>query len=141
MDPREKLYTDIKQAIEENVPIVAHVGLYNQDVPYASEGVPFERPAVFIEFGEIQWAQFKATEFGRSCEGSGDIRLHVVTDWNDEAYHLSFKLGEDIWNALSDIFRCVDYQVRYPYLTLTNHDHGELLENIDAFHVKYYKQW
>lgn len=141
MDPREKLLRDVTDIIRQEVPIVAHVGLYNQDIDYMQEDAPWERPAVFLEFGAISWEQFKPTDFGTYARGTGVLRLHVVTDWYEDAYHASFQLEQDIWDALRKIKPCEEYQVRYPDETHTNHDHGEILENIDVFRVKYLKMW
>lgn len=141
MDPREILYKDIKRAIEDGVPAVQHIDLWNENVAFVDEESEWGRPAVFVEFGTISWDVVKNTDFGKCVRGSGDLRLHLVTDWNDEAYHASFEIGESIWEALQDIGPRVEYQVRYPYMTDTNHSHMELLENVDVFRVKYLKTW
>ena len=141
MDPREKLYNDIKAAIEERVGEIQHIDLWNENVAFVDEDSEWLRPAVFVEFGTISWELMKHTDYGKYMRGSGIIKLHLVTDWNDEAYHASFELGESIWEALSAIESRSDYQVSYPFATDTNHSHMELLENIDAFKVKYLKVW
>lgn len=141
MDPREILYKDIKRAIEDGVPAVQHIDLWNENVAFVDEESEWGRPAVFVEFGTISWDVVKNTDFGKYVRGSGDLRLHLVTDWNDESYHASFEIGESIWEALQGIDPRVEYQVRYPYMTDTNHSHMELLENVDVFRVKYLKTW
>ena len=141
MDPREILYKDIKRAIEDGVPAVQHIDLWNENVAFVDEEGDWGRPAVFVEFGTISWDVVKNTDFGKYVRGSGDLRLHLVTDWNDEAYHDSFEIGESIWEALQGIDPRVEYQVSYPYMTDTNHSHMELLENVDVFRVKYLKTW
>lgn len=141
MDPREILYKDIKRAIEDGVPAVQHIDLWNENVAFVDEESEWVRPAVFVEFGTISWDVVKNTDFGKYVRGSGDLRLHLVTDWNDEAYHDSFEIGESIWEALQGIDPRVEYQVSYPYMTDTNHSHMELLENVDVFRVKYLKTW
>ena len=50
MDPREKLYRDIRETITERVKVVQHVGLWNEDVAFA-EYSSCPRPAVFVECG------------------------------------------------------------------------------------------
>ena len=141
MDPREILYKDIKRAIEDGVPAVQHIDLWNENVAFVDEESEWVRPAVFVEFGTISWDVVKNTDFGKYVRGSGDLRLHLVTDWNDEASHDSFEIGESIWEALQGIDPRVEYQVSYPYMTDTNHSHMELLENVDVFRVKYLKTW
>ena len=112
MDPRENLYKDIKRAIEDGVPAVQHIDLWNENVAFADEESEWSRPAVFVEFGTISWDVVKNTDF-----------------------------GESIWKALQDIEPRAEYQVSYPYMTGTNHSHMELLENVDVFRVKYLKTW
>lgn len=141
MDPRENLYKDIKRAIEDGVPAVQHIDLWNENVAFVDEESEWGRPAVFVEFGTISWDVVKNTDLGKCVRGSGDLRLHLVTDWNDEAYHASFEIGESIWEALQNIETRAEYQVSYPYTTDTNHSHMELLENVDVFRVKYLKTW
>lgn len=141
MDPRESLYKDIKRAIEDGVPAVQHIDLWNENVAFVDEESEWGRPAVFVEFGTISWDVVKNTDFGKCVRGSGDLRLHLVTDWNDEAYHASFEIGESIWKSLQDIEPRAEYQVSYPCMTDTNHSHMELLENVDVFRVKYLKTW
>lgn len=141
MDPREKLYRDIRETITERVKVVQHVGLWNEDVAFAEEDSSWPRPAVFVEFGEITWSTVKPTADGHVARGSGDLRLHVVTDWEDDDYEENFTISEDIWVALESIPDCVDYQVRYPSISQTNHSHMELLENVDVFRVVYQKIW
>lgn len=141
MDPRESLYKDIKRAIEDGVPAVQHIDLWNENVAFVDEESEWGRPAVFVEFGTISWDVVKNADFGKCVRGSGDLRLHLVTDWNDEAYHTSFEIGESIWEALQNIEPRAEYQVSYPCTTDTNHSHMELLENVDVFRVKYLKTW
>lgn len=53
MDGRLNLFSDVKRAIEAQVPDVQHVDLYNENVEYVDEESPWQRPAVFIEIGDI----------------------------------------------------------------------------------------
>lgn len=153
MDPRQKLYEDISATIKEHMPIVAHVGLWNEDVTFVEQDAPWSRPAVFVEFGDIEWERVKATDFGKCVRGRGNIRLHVVTDWTDDSgYTAAFKIIEDMWEALEQIpddstqeetkpKSVSSYSVSYPTLTQTNHNHEGLLENIETFQVRYLKMW
>ena len=55
MDGRLSLYNNTKRVINLKVPEVQHVDLYNENVEYVDEESPWERPAVFIEFDDIEW--------------------------------------------------------------------------------------
>ena len=47
MDGRLNLFSDVKRAIEAQVPDVQHVDLYNENVEYVDEESPWQRPAVY----------------------------------------------------------------------------------------------
>lgn len=140
MDPRLLLYNDLRSYIQKDVQDVQHIDLWNQNVVFVEQDAPWPRPAVFIEFGEIAWSPVKTDEHGRFLRGQGEIRLHIVTDWNSEAYTSAFDIGERIWRAMErngHDGEHTDYSVYYPTATLTNHNHEQLVENIDVFPVKY----
>lgn len=142
MDPRLLLYNDLKEVISTDVTDVAHIDLWNENVEFADEDAPWPRPAVFVEFGDITWEPIKTTGRTSCLRGSGELRLHIVTDWSAEAYASSFDIGERIWRALMRWrydSQDTDYTVYYPSVTQTNHNHESLLENIDIFGVKYNK--
>lgn len=144
MDPRLSLYNDLKEVITKEVPEVRHFDLWNNNVVFVEQDIPWERPAVFLEFGDIEWQAVKCDGGERVCRGSGEIFLHIVTDWTDTAYQQAFDIGERIWRALErwrNDGEYTDYTVYYPSRTRTNHDHESLLENIDFFMVKYLKRW
>lgn len=62
MDGRLNLFSDVKRAIEAQVPEVQHVDLYNENVEYVDEESPWQRPAVFIEIGDIGWKMMAGKE-------------------------------------------------------------------------------
>lgn len=139
MEVRYHLYTSLEKAIRTHLhDEVKHVGLWNQDTEFLEESLPFERPAVFVEFGPITWdTVFKAWPV--CARGTGDVKLHVVTDWNDDgdsmaALELSQKVA-GVLMSISDIEQ--GYAVIKPGQTLTNHNHENILENIEVLSVKW----
>ena len=80
----EELYDKIAEALSELCDCtVAHIDLWNQNVEFIEEDEAWDRPAVFIEFGEIIWEPYKGPTCGLT--GRGEVLLHIVTDWKGSA--------------------------------------------------------
>lgn len=139
MEARYHLYTSLKKAISTHLNgVVKHVGLWNQDTEFLEESMPFERPAVFVEFGPITWdTVFKAWPV--CARGVGDVKLHVVVDWNgDQDSAIAMDLSQKVAGVLMSISDIEQgYAVMKPGQTLTNHDHEQILENIEVLSVKW----
>lgn len=141
MDARLQLYNDIKTTIEATVPEVKHIALWNQDTLFLDQDAPWARPAVFIEFGAIEWTCAKEAAGVKSARGIGQIYLHTVTDWKEGAYEEAFDIEERVWAAIDDMERTPAAFVSAPKQTQTNHNHDELLEHVDSYVARYLKQW
>ena len=136
MDGRLSLFNDTKRVIETKVPEVQHVDLYNENVEYVDEECPWERPAVFIEFGDIEWRPFTGTKL--SQRGEGEMRLHIVTDWAEGGFEAAYLLTNKVLDALVGSGADAEvYTVFCPHTTMTCRSHGELMENIEVMQVKY----
>ena len=128
---RNEIYQAIKNRIEQRVPEVKHIDLWNQNVAFAEQDTAWERPAVFVEFLPISWQPLAGRN---SARGRGRIQLHVVTDWSDddESNAVSLQLSDTVAKAMvgmvGDKFDGVELQTTY-----TNHNHEELVENIEEF--------
>ncbi len=139
-----ELYTAIAVAlkgVEDG--IIQHIDLWNQNVEFIEEDAAWDRPAVFVEFGEIVWDPYKGPAKG--MVGKGEVLLHIVTDWKGSAADgeptqeetlADYELSNQIYEALLDLrgttFRNVSLS-----RTLTNHNHQELLENIEVYKVTF----
>lgn len=136
MDGRLSLFNNTKRMIETKVPEVQHVDLYNENVEYVDEECPWERPAVFIEFGDIEWRPFTGTKL--SQRGEGELRLHIVTDWAEGGFEAAYYLTNKVLDALMGSGADAEvYTVFCPHTTMTCRSHGELMENIEVMQVKY----
>lgn len=136
MDGRLSLYNNTKRVINLKVPEVQHVDLYNENVEYVDEESPWERPAVFIEFGDIEWRPLTGSKL--SQRGEGDVMLHIVTDWADGGFEAAYHLTNKVLNALVGTGANTEVYTSYcPHTTMTCRSHGELMENIEVMHVKY----
>lgn len=121
--------TDVFNAISETLRLrsksVKHVALWNHNVEYLEEEVPFEMPAVFVEFGPINWRPMKGADVG-GCE----LRLHVVghqPDTSDEEMIL-------LCDAVASLVVWLPF-VRCRVQSLTNHNHDEIVEHIETFTI------
>lgn len=140
----KELFNALAAALKEvDDGIIKHIDLWNQNVEFIEEDEPWDRPAVFVEFGEIVWDPYKGMANGMT--GKGEILLHIVTDWKGSAadgsptqkitladYELPNRICDKL-NGLSGItFRNLVLS-----RTLTNHNHQEILENIEVYRVTY----
>lgn len=99
------LYEDIREQIE-NETSVTHVRLWNNQIELSGKGeqIPFQFPAVFIDFPSIPWLQGgKGTQ--RTDEGFF-IRLYICfesfhTSENEEDLEV-FTLRDEVYMAVQD---------------------------------------
>ena len=128
---RKELYNAIEARIRESVPDVKHIALWNHNVEFIEDEQAWERPAVFVEFGQIDWRLFT----DKSYRGTGKLRLHVVTDWSDEEpFFLTDKIVEAVDGLKGETFNGMALLTTY-----TNHNHEELVESIEEFAVRYFR--
>ena len=76
---RKELFNAIKAKLASDVPEVQHIDLWNHNVEFVEQEEGWARPAVFVEFGKIEWSPFQ----GGSQRGKGLVTIHLVTDWAD----------------------------------------------------------
>lgn len=134
MDPREELYQALKEKLGD-IEEIKHIDLWNNNIDFLEEEEPWPRPAVFIQFMPIKWSVLKD-----SFRGFGELRIHTVVDWGENAPIEAWQLTDKIWKALTRI-NGEYFSGSYPDQTIPNVDHGEVFENIDVFQVKYLKPW
>lgn len=137
---RKLLYNTIKETLlsmldEDEQPIIKHVDLWNQQTVVPEDEQPFDTPAVFIEFGNIQWRPLQQGV----REAEVQIGLHVVTDsrvgsWADTIH--VFELLDDI-NKQLHCLHTTEGKRTMDSLTLvqsqTDHDFDELQNNIETY--------
>ena len=115
--------------------VIRHIDLWNRQVEFMEEDAAWERPAVFIELGPIKWRSIVA---GVEYRGEPQIILHIVTDWADASSDESWgaismlDLPDHIHDAIAglegDGFRELSLLESH-----TNHDHEEIVENIEVY--------
>ena len=128
-----------------NIPEIKNIDLWNHNVEFIEQEDNWERPAVFVELCPINW---EATVAGMRYVTEAKVNLHVVTDWlgssaaNSDQREESltvFDLLEKIHTALADVdgehFKEFDISN-----STTNHNHEEILENIETYSYVGYRE-
>lgn len=131
MDFRRQIFSDIKEALLVEGSPIKHVDLWNENVTFLTQEVPFLMPAVFVEFDSVEWLPSKS--FGEASDikyrGQGSIRIHIVTDWT---------LGDgcfDLSSSVEALISGID-EISILSTTETNHNHEEIVENIDTYSIR-----
>lgn len=110
---------------------IKHIGLWNRQVEFIEEETPFLMPAIFIEFGKIDWR----SQSNGLQDANLTIGLHVLTNaipegYDGEMFHL---------DLLDKINYCLHGFNSGSMGTLTRlssipcHDHEEILDNTEIF--------
>jgi len=124
--------------------VIKTFDLWNEQVDFIEEEDPFETPAVFIEFLPIEWK-------GPSSllqQADASFKLHIITDYQGSAKDGSslqgeslerFRISKDITKILTGLTikdgGSVMTQVRRTG-SAPNHNHGEIIEDIDIYSCK-----
>lgn len=135
---RKELYLKLIEALKGIG--FKHFDLWNRQVEFLEEEVAFPMPAIFVEFGDIEWSPVK----GESVSGKGSVILHIVEPFTGSAADGSsnrdevletLDWSEKIQKALSglsgDNFHSLGLSV-----TKTNHDHADIIESIEVYSLR-----
>lgn len=117
---------------------IKHIDLWNHNIEFIEQEEQWERPAVFVEFAPIRW---QAVQNGIEYRAEPIVNLHVVTDWvgsteadspfREESLKV-FDLLEDIHQTLT----CMEGETFKEFdlvQSQTNHNHEDILENIESY--------
>lgn len=109
---------------------IEHIDLWNHNVEFIDQEVPWNRPAVFIEFVPFKW---NAIVPGIEYRAQPLVNLHVVTDWVDgdtdiRQFRLVDKIHELLAGLSGETFMEFDIDS-----SATNHNHEEIVENIETY--------
>lgn len=121
--------------------VFKHFDLWNEQVEFIEDETPFEVPAVFIEFKTIIWSD----TMQNIQRGQAPIRLHVVTEWKGgtkdgslyqeqslERLDLVDGMAKHLFNWSNNDGE-VTIQRMQRTSSHTNHNHGEVVEDIEDF--------
>lgn len=116
---------------------IKHIDLWNHNVEFLDQEVPWERPAVFIEFVPFKWTSVVT---GVAYRAQPLINLHVVTDWTGTdtdagQFRLLDKIHELVAGLSGDTFKEFDIDS-----SSTNHNHEDIVENIETYTCVAFRQ-
>lgn len=125
----DMIRSEIYEAIADAMPSgVAHVDLWNANTQFLESEDAWSRPAVFVEFGEILMTATK----NRTYRAKGTIALHIVTDFDVYEKDGVFELTDSVATAV-DGLHGEGFCIGHITSILTNHNHGDLIEEIVNF--------
>ena len=126
---RKEVYEKIREKlleIGENE--IAHIDMWNRNVEFIEQETAWARPAVFIEFEPVQWVSVVP---GVQYRTEAKVRLHIVTDWNNEdpdVFDLPEKIHRELARLEGDSF--TDFTLAESH---TNHNHEDMVESIEVY--------
>lgn len=127
---REELFKAIKRAMADTE--VKHIDLWNHNVEFLEQEDAWPMPALFVEFGAISWEPVS----GLHLRGTGEVRLHLVTNWSEGGYASAFMLCHAVHKLVGELKGSYFDHARL-LRTETNHNHEDILENIDTYSLRY----
>ena len=118
--------------------VIKHIDLWNHNVEFIEQEESWSCPAVFVEFMPIKWNEIMQ---GVEYRAEPFVNLHIVTDWKgsssdggelyEEALSV-FDLPDVIHSALATM-NGGNYYMFDLVESHTNHNHEDILENIDVY--------
>ena len=146
---RKQFYLDLTERLKQIIlvtdgnvetPLIKHFDLWNKQLQFLEKERPFRFPAVFVEFGPLEYRQLGL----QAQEADLTVRLHIasktLTGSADSAvYQHTFlshlDLNDDIHYCLSG------WNTPYsgPMVriqSIPNHDHEHIIEEIEVYKMK-----
>lgn len=129
---RNEIYKDIRRIAlgkgADGEPMFSSVAWWNKNIEFLEEDTPFEFPALFVEFGAVDYVPQKSED---RDPGQCDVLLHVVVDEH------SHDLGDclDRCEQLIGILRPKLWYMRR-LQSMSNHDHGEVIECLEVVRAR-----
>ena len=140
MEARQEFYEVLKKRLLDKG-LVKQVGLWNQDTEFFETDEVVDAPAVLVEYGPMEWSVLT----GGSMKTDVEVRLHILTVWNSESDDkTAWRLSQSIMRLmalLKEQSAGDSFAVLRPVATLTNGSHGNILESIDTYMVRFYAEF
>ena len=124
---RKELYQKLKDCLG-SLESVKYVALWNHNVEYIEQEQPWERPAVFIEILPLEW---RCVVPGHEYHSVVTLRLHIVYDWSENElndFDLESEIAQAVIGLEGDGFSPLE-----PVGSATNHNHEQIVEDIDTY--------
>lgn len=139
-DPREEFMTSLEKALKVEGSYILHVGVWNQNVDFMPEDTAILLPALFVEFMPITWDRNKERGI---LHGKGEVRFHIITQWQEPADDFAaFRVSQQLLSLIDEVGGPEDnFKLSYPLQTVTNHNHGEVMESIEVFEARWKRKF
>lgn len=133
---RKQIYMAIIARLKE-ISQIKYIDLWNNNIEMLTSGAVWPRPAVFIEFETVEWKQQQRG----ARRGDFAIRLHIVTDAvtyngsDDQRQNAALEyldLIDEINKSMQGL-RGENFAGFMLTTSATNHDHAELIENVERY--------
>lgn len=142
-----EIYKDIADILINGLEgAVKHVDLWNEQVAFIEEEVPFDFPTVFVQFGQIDW---RAVNIGSGLcwRGECQVSLHIVDRWPGSAAAGSGEMDEalGVFDLAKRIHKKIEgvtgdgYDDLRLVASMINHNHEDIIENIEVYKTKLYR--
>ncbi len=138
---RKQIFKAIAQRIAERCPDIKFIDLWNEHVVEVATSVPWPLPAVFIEFEPYEVRQLSRWQ----READIPVRLHIITRWQaytagaaDKRIDTALQYFDliDRVNAAMQGLSGTGFTAFQLTASATNHNHGELMENIERWQTR-----
>jgi hypothetical protein len=127
----------VANEIDEDLSVIKHFDIWNENLTEVYEEQPFYMPAVFIEFKQIDWGLLGK----RVREAVFNINMHLITQRNMPTAH---QVGYEsdalkVFDLLSIINNCLHGFTGTnigPFTnvaSITDHNFEEIMHNIESF--------
>lgn len=139
---RKQLYLDIKNKIkaikdDNDLQLIKHFDIWNQQVDFLEAETPFQYPAVFIEFEPIQWQ----TLGNRMQQAELVVKIHIVIRWLAQTADYSptesdaldyLDIPDKIFVALQSTATTASNGFMRT-ISIINHNHADILDSIEVY--------
>ncbi|MCX6277680.1 MAG: hypothetical protein NT004_06265 [Bacteroidetes bacterium] len=146
---RKQFYLDLVERLKGIVlvsdgavetPLIKHFDLWNKQLEFLQKERPFNFPAVFVEFGQLEYRQLGL----QAQEADLTVRLHIVsktlTGSADSAvYQHTFLSHLDLIDTIHYCLACWNTDYSGPMIRIQgipNHDHEQIIEEIEVYKLK-----
>ena len=129
---RKFIYQSIVEKLQSEMPEIKHFDLWHNQLEYLEGEIPFELPAVLVEFRPIKWRH----EGNGVRDAAVEIALHVLTLQNEPQNLEFFDLLTDINRALIRHAKSGDrfsHNAVTSVQSTTDSDFAEIRHDIEVF--------
>lgn len=131
---RKQIYSEIKSRIlaiqdSENEQLFKHFSLWNQQTEDVEQEIPFQCPAMFVEFMPLKWDQ-KGNDVQ---EANFIIRLHIVAEYDSEQMPDFFDIVDRVTVIMQNAPALETGRRWTRSQSITDHNHKHCIDNIEEY--------